>query len=59
VTGSPVSGIRVFDGHVFINTVGNRTSIVGNAGWNNTAVGGSTGTRGQPRSRSALQWTEQ
>jgi len=57
--GSPVSGIRVYDGHVFINTVSNQTTIVGKADWNNPAPGGSTNGRGQPGRLSAIQWVEQ
>jgi hypothetical protein len=57
--GSPVSGIRVYDGHVFVNTVSNQTTIVGKAGWNNPAPGGSTNGRGQPARLSAIQWVEQ
>lgn len=35
ITGSPVSSIRVYDGHVFVNTVGGSTTVVGGSNWNN------------------------
>jgi type IV pilus assembly protein PilY1 len=35
LAGEAVSSIRVYDSHIFVNTVGGKTNIVGGPGWNN------------------------
>jgi len=57
VLGSPVAGIRVYDGHVLVNSVGGKTTIVGGSAWNNipSATGGSSSIG----NLSVINWAEQ
>jgi type IV pilus assembly protein PilY1 len=57
ITGSPVSGIRVFDGHVLVNSVGGQTTILGSQQWNNLPAGGS-GTNGAILTLPELSWEQ-
>jgi type IV pilus assembly protein PilY1 len=58
--GSPVSSLRVYDGHALVNTVGGQTTIIGGAQWNNTPSGsGGVGGMNQVLGIPTLIWNEQ
>ncbi len=54
LAGSPISSVRVYDGHVLVNVVGGKTTIVGNSTWNNTPTNGTSG--GQQVSALSRAW---
>lgn len=55
--GTPVSSFRVYDGHLFVNTIGGQTRVLGGSAWNNATTGSGTGT-GAVNLRTIL-WEEQ
>ena len=55
--GSPISSFRVYDGHLFINTIGGQTRVLGAGGWNNPTTG--SGTASGAGSLKTILWEEQ
>lgn len=55
--GSPISSFRVYDGHLFINTIGGQTRVLGAGGWNNPTTGSGTGSGAG--SLKTILWEEQ
>ncbi|MEO6953303.1 MAG: hypothetical protein ABI321_16000 [Polyangia bacterium] len=40
IAGAAISSMRVYDGHVLVNTIGGSTTVLGSGTWNNTPTAG-------------------
>jgi type IV pilus assembly protein PilY1 len=63
ISGAPISSMRVFDGHVLVNTVGGSTTVMGGSTWNNQSsdpnVNGVNNVIGALALMRTLLWQEQ
>jgi len=57
LSGSPVSSIRVYDGHVLVNVVGGKTTVIGGQTWNNAPSTNNAGGQ-EVQALRGLSWSE-